>query len=80
MHIRDNSFCDWATKTIFHIADIPWLVLAVCGQWSVPPDCSSALLGKNWSARGGEGEGLWMVEVSMKFRKISQYSENESAF
>ena len=44
----------------------------------MPPDCSSALLGKNWSARGGEGEGLWMVEVSMKFRKISQYSERGS--
>ena len=52
------------------------LAVAVCGQWSVPPDCSSALLGKNWSARGGEGEGLW----TMDGKGVNEVSQNFTIF
>ena len=79
LHIRDNSFCDWATKTIFHIADIPWLVLCVANGL-----CLLIAHQLCWERIGQRGEergrdyGLWMVEVSMKFCKISQYSERGS--
>ena len=52
------------------------LAVAVCGQWSVPPDCSSALLGKNWSARGGEREGVW----TMDGRGVNEVSQNFTIF